>query len=135
MVLVVKNLVNAGDVKGTGSVLGSGRSPARRHGNPLQYPCLENPMDRGAWWAAVHGVTKSQTQLKWLSMYTYRGKCKTSIIELDELWWTYVPICPCDSPQWRYKTFPPLSSRQSLLTLHFLNCFRTLDSPFLFNVR
>ena len=38
-----------------------GRSPGERHGNPLQYSCLENPMDRGAWWAAVHGVTKSQT--------------------------------------------------------------------------
>ena len=39
------------------------------NGNPLQYSCLENPVDRGAWWAAVHGVTKSQTQLKRLSMH------------------------------------------------------------------
>ena len=39
------------------------------HGNPLQYSCLENPMDRGAWWAIVHGVAKSQTQLKGLSMH------------------------------------------------------------------
>ena len=46
--LVVKNLVNAGDIKDTGSILGLGRSPGRGHGNPLQYPCLENPMDRGA---------------------------------------------------------------------------------------
>ena len=49
---------------------GSGRSPERRHGNPLQYSCLENPMDRGAWWATVHEVTKSQTQLKQLSTYS-----------------------------------------------------------------
>ena len=41
----------------------SGRSPGERHGYPLQYSCLENPMDRGAWWALVHGVAKSQTQL------------------------------------------------------------------------
>ena len=40
---------------------GSGRSPGEGHGNPLQYSCLENPMDRVAWWAAVHGVSKSQT--------------------------------------------------------------------------
>ena len=46
-----------------GSVPGSGRSPGGGHGNPLQYSCLENPMDRGAWRAAVHGVTKSRTRL------------------------------------------------------------------------
>jgi len=49
-----------GDV---GSILGSGRSPGEGNGNPLQYSCLENPMDRGACWATVHGVSKSQTQL------------------------------------------------------------------------
>ena len=46
---------NAGDL---GSIPGSGRSPGEWHGNPLQYSCLENPMDRGAWWAVVHGVTE-----------------------------------------------------------------------------
>ena len=62
--LVVKNLpTNAGDVRDVGSVPGSGRSPGEGNGNPLQYPCLENPMDRGAWWAIVHGVVKSQTRL------------------------------------------------------------------------
>ena len=49
---------NAGD---PGSIPGLGRSPGEGNGNPLQYSCLENPMDRGAWWATVHGVTKSQT--------------------------------------------------------------------------
>ena len=48
---------------------GSGRSPGGGHGNPLQYSCLENPTDRGAWWATVHGVAKSQTHLKWLSRH------------------------------------------------------------------
>ena len=51
---------NAGDL---GSIPGSGRSPGEGNGNPPQYSCLENPMDGGAWWAIVHGVPKSQTQL------------------------------------------------------------------------
>ena len=55
---------NAGDIREAGSIPGLGRSPEGGHGNPLQYSCLENPMDRGAWWATVHGVTKSRTQLK-----------------------------------------------------------------------
>ena len=59
--LVVKNLpANAGD---TDSIPGLGRSPGEGNGNPLQYSCLENPMDRGAWQATVHGVAKSQTRL------------------------------------------------------------------------
>ena len=62
--LVLKNLLaNAGDIRDVGSILGSGRSPGEGHGSPLQYSCLENPMDRGAWWAIVHGVAKSRTRL------------------------------------------------------------------------
>ena len=62
--LVVKNLPDiAGDRRDMGSIPGSGRSPGGGHGNPLQYSCLENPMDRGAWWVPVHGVTKNQTLL------------------------------------------------------------------------
>ena len=58
---VVKNLpANAGD---SGLFPGSGRSPGGRNGNPLQYRCLENPMDRGAWWVTVCGVAKSRIQL------------------------------------------------------------------------
>ena len=45
----------------------SGRTPGGGHGNSLQYSCLENPMDGGVWWAAVHRITKSRTELKWLS--------------------------------------------------------------------
>ena len=57
--LVVKNLpVNAGEERDAGLIPGWGRSSGRGNGYPLQYPCLENPMDRGAWQAAVHGVTK-----------------------------------------------------------------------------
>ena len=59
---VVRNPpTNAGDVRGTGSIPGSRRSPEAEHGNPLQYSCLENPMGRGAWWAAVHGDTELDT--------------------------------------------------------------------------
>ena len=59
MVLVEKNQpANAGDIKDVGSFPGSERSPGEGHGNPLQYSYLENPMDRGDWWAAVHGATK-----------------------------------------------------------------------------
>ena len=54
---------NAGDTEDAGSIPGSGRSLVEGNGNPLQYSCLENPMDRGAWQATVHGVTKSQTRL------------------------------------------------------------------------
>ena len=61
---VVKNLLaNAGDAGDTGSILGSGRSPEVGNGNPLQYSCLENFLDREAWRATVHEVTKSRTRL------------------------------------------------------------------------
>ena len=56
---------NTGLIKDTGLIPGLGRSPGGGHGYPLQYSCLENPMDQGAWRAAVHGVTKSWMRLKW----------------------------------------------------------------------
>ena len=72
VVLVVKNLpANAGDVV-AGSISRLARSPGEGHGNPLQYSYLENPMNRGAWWATVHGITNSQTGLKWLSTHILR---------------------------------------------------------------
>ena len=70
MALVVKNLpANAGDIRDVDSVPGLGRSPEGGHGNPFQYSCLENPMDRGVWRATVHTVAKSWTWLKQLSMH------------------------------------------------------------------
>ena len=66
---MVKNLsANAGDIRDAGSIPRWERSPGGGHGNPLQHSCLENSMDRGAWWATVHGVAQSWTQLKQLSM-------------------------------------------------------------------
>ena len=64
---------NAGDVRDMGSIPGSGRSPGKGNGNPLQYSGLENLMDRGAWWATVHRVTKSQTQLNAQAQGVKRG--------------------------------------------------------------
>ena len=62
--IVLKNLpAYAGDARNMVLVLGWGRSPRVGNGNPLQYSCLRNPMDRGAWWATVHGVTESWTSL------------------------------------------------------------------------
>ena len=58
---VVKNLPTK--ARNVGLIPGLGRSPGEGNGNPLQYPCLENPMDRGTWWIAVHGVTKSRARL------------------------------------------------------------------------
>ena len=59
---MVKNPpANAGDIGDVGLIPESGRSPEGENGNPLQYSCLENPMDRGVWWATVHGVAKSWT--------------------------------------------------------------------------
>ena len=74
MVLVVKDLpANAGDIRDAGSIPGSGRSTGGGHGNSLQYSCLENPRDRGAWQSIVHGIAKSWTRLKWLSTHTQPG--------------------------------------------------------------
>ena len=62
VVLLIKHPpANAGNARDLGLIPGSGISPGEGHGNPLQYSCLENPMDRGAWWATVHGVAKSRT--------------------------------------------------------------------------
>jgi len=66
---VKESTCNAGAVGDVGSIPELGKSPGGGNGNPLQYSCLENPMDRGAWWATVHRVAKSWTQLKQLSMH------------------------------------------------------------------
>ena len=58
---------NGGDIRDEGLIPGLGKSPRGGHGNPLQFSCLKNPMDRGAWRATLHGVMKSQMRLKWLS--------------------------------------------------------------------
>ena len=60
--LVLKNPpANAGDIRDVGAITGLGRSPGGGHGHPIQYSCLENPMDRGAWWATAYRVAESQS--------------------------------------------------------------------------
>ena len=87
VVLMVRNpAANAVDARDAGLILGSGRSPGGGHGNPLQYSCLENPMERGAWWAIVQRVTKSRTQVKQLHMHTHmlfysQGLNPTTIVQ------------------------------------------------------
>ena len=72
---MVKNPpANAEDMRDTGSIPGSGRSPAGGHGNPLQYFSLENPMDRGTWQAMIHRVTNSQALLNQLSIAQHRNR-------------------------------------------------------------
>ena len=74
MALVVKNPpANAGDKRNQGSILELGRSSGEGNGNPLQYSCLENPMDSGAWWATVQRVTKTQDMIE----ATQRDVCTT----------------------------------------------------------
>ena len=63
--------VSACSVENPGSIPGSGRSPGEGNGNPLQYSCLENSMDGGAWWTTVHGVAKSRTRLSDFTYYVY----------------------------------------------------------------
>ena len=73
---MVKNQpANAGDTGDSGSVPGLGGSPEKGNDNPLQYPCLKNAMNKGAWWATVHRVAKSQTRL---STHTHVGTFQTA---------------------------------------------------------
>ena len=82
---MVKNLyVSAGGIRDVGLSPGSGRSPGGRHGNPLQYSYLENPMDRGAWQVIVHRVTKTLTQQKQLSTSTRANNQEKEIRYLSQ---------------------------------------------------
>ena len=86
MALVVKNLpASAGEVGDMSLIPGLGRSPGGGHGNPLPYSCLENPMDRGAWWSNVHRVTKSRTWLKHLSVHIQSCRGKTDHTKLQRM--------------------------------------------------
>ena len=102
---MVKNLpANAGDITDVDSIPVLGRLPRGGHDNPLQHSCLENPMDREAWWAIVHRVTKSQTQLKLLNSHT--SSKPTSCCSFTQLCPTLHPhrlqqarlLCPSLSP-------------------------------------
>ena len=81
LALVVKNPpASSGDIRDLGLTPGLGRSPGGRHGSPLQYTCLENLMDRGAQWATIHRVAKSQTGLKQVSTHQCQLSCGFSLL-------------------------------------------------------
>ena len=77
---------NVGDM---GLIPGSGRDPGEGHGNPLQYSCLEDPMDRGAWWATDHGVAKSWTRHGWV-WESFEYYSALSSVEGSSYQWTFV---------------------------------------------
>ena len=108
---VVRNLpANAGDV---GSIPGSRRSPGVGNSNPLQYSCLGNPMDRGAWWAAVHWVSNSQT---WLGDWGQTQDRPSGEKFKDWSLRLHIPLAPSLSslfPFTNFSTFPLLSCLQS----------------------
>ena len=94
VVLVVKKLpVNAGDVRDVGLIPRLGRSPRGGNGNPLQYSCLENPMNRGVWWVSVHGDAKGQTQLKWLTTIDLRFMIRKMMLVLLTIPSMFFPAC------------------------------------------
>ena len=128
--LVVKNLsANAGYVRDVGSTPRFGRSPGGGHGNPLQYSCLENPMDRGAWQATVHEVAKSGTRLKRLSTRSTHAR---SLATTD--------LSPCSfafesiSQEWSLGVCSLLSSLLSLRMIHmrFIHALVCISGLFLF---
>ena len=107
--LVVKNsTASAGAIRDTCLIPEWGRSPGKRNGNPVQYSCLENPMDREAWQATLHGVTKSRTQLKCLSTYVH------FMTQLWNIGQGLFPLCP-----W-YKTAP-----ENLQIIKMNRCVKT----------
>ena len=111
---VVKKLhVNAGD---TGSIPGSGRSPGAGNGNPLQYSCLENAMDRGTWWSTVYGVTKTWTQrvIVYFQILLY-NQCfpKLALVSPEEILKIQIPRYTLDlwTFRWDLKMFNLLSEK------------------------
>ena len=80
---------------------GSGRSPRGGHGSPLQYSCLENPKDRGAWQVTVHRAEKSQARLKWLSMHAHCLHSGSSQLTFKH-WWSRVLILPHRLQPWLF---------------------------------
>ena len=87
--LEVRNLpANTGEVRDVGSTSGLGRCPGGGHGNPLQFSCLENLVDRGAWWATAYGYAKRWTWLKWLSMHRMHKTFSKQPIKKENLFWS-----------------------------------------------
>ena len=126
--LVVKNLpADAGDIRDAGSVPSLGRSPGEGQGNPLQYSCLDNPTDRGAWWAIVHRVAKSRTQLKWLNTHLLLF---SHLVVSDSLWPHVLQPArpPCPLPSHRVCPSSCLSNHLILCCLLLLFCLQSFPA-------
>ena len=112
---MVKNLhANAGDIKDAGSIPGSGRSPGEGNGNPLQCSGLENPMDRGSWWATVHEITNSQIRLKRMGMRQAQKRKRTlkrlcDLPKVTQLECKRARICLQPQPPHHIRQAPQLS--------------------------
>ena len=143
--LLVKNpSANAGDVRDAGSIPGLGRSPGGGHGNQLQYSCLENPLDSGAWRATVHGITKSRKWLKQLSMHTHKSVYKIKISEgtwlgqkdidilaliaIGKLLSEKVPICISINSVWMSICFKTISKLRRISISWYRNTFKNEGS-------
>ena len=127
----VKNPPAMQELQETGLILGSGRSPGRRHGSPLQYSCLENPMHRGAWQATVRRITKSQAQLKrfckYASWFSFAYVCVYEIICL-----TFAFPTKWYSPHGRGPSFPRLYPKPytvELFGIYWVNEWVNAQSP------
>ena len=105
---------NAGDL---GSILGSGRSPGEGNSNPLQYSCLENPMDRGAWWAAVPGVTKSRTRLSNFTSLHHLLLGRRAMTNLDRVLKSRDIILPMKIYTVKAMVFPGVMYRCEICTI------------------
>ena len=118
---MVKNpLANARDSRDMGLIPGLGRSPGGGNGDPLQYSHLENPMDRGAWWASVHGVTKSQTRLSdWAHMCCGFGLSIWSVTSLTAIEDTYLRRFLLQSVPWE---------KENHIDISELSCFSSTSS-------
>ena len=118
VVLGVKNpAANAGNLKDLGSVPGSGRSPGGGYGYPFQCSCLKNPIDRGDWWAIVHGVAESRTWLKWLSAHVQWHCIPALLGNLEASYHRIIPPAPSDSLS--FQTLGPLKEENPALTWRY----------------
>ena len=124
----VKNpLANARDIRDEGLIPGSGRCPGGGHGSPLQYSCLEKPMDRGAWRATVHRVTKSQTRLK--RQHTHIVLCFSQCSTTAKIWITFSCDTSVQNPLISPVTKVVLASGCSGGGVEDLNSFKGSRNP------
>ena len=118
MSLVVKNLpANVGDVKDEGSIPGLGRFPGGGNGNPFQYSCQENPMDRGAWWATVHGVTEWDMSEHACRQEVYEGFYDSVPSQHQKL--TNFQVSSCSLSRVRLFVTPWIVAHQAPLSMGF----------------